>query len=172
MISVAVALINKRWPIDTPAPTEKKLVDLSTHALNDKFERRGHVTFNWDDVKPVTLPNGLVSKMYRVGSPSKQASPTVFKVYYPPDVLIEPHTHDCDYTEMILEGSQKVGRKWLYAGDIRVGIANRGYGPLLAGPEGATILFVFANGNWPALPLGKSKGKTLHSDVIANAIVD
>ena len=154
-----------------PAESNKMPIDLSTDALDKNLARRGHLTFNWDDVKPVTLPNGVISKMYRVGSPSEQASPTVFKVYYPPDCLIEAHTHDCDYTEIVLEGSQKVGKKWLYIGDIRVGLANRGYGPLLAGPEGATILFVFANGNWPAVPLGKSDGSTLHSDVIANSIL-
>ena len=108
--------------------------------------------------------------MFRVGCPIEPSSPTVFKVYYPPECLIEAHTHDCDYTEIILEGSQKVGAQWLHADDIRVGLANRGYGPLLAGPHGGTIMFVFKTGNWLTKPTGNNDGSSLHSDVIANSI--
>jgi len=105
--------------------------------------------------------------MFRVGDPADESAPTVFKVFYPPECYVEAHTHECDYTEIILEGSQKVGATWHKAGDIRIGLANRGYGPLLAGPEGATVLFMFKDGRWPAITIGNNDGSSLGSEFIA-----
>jgi hypothetical protein len=140
---------------------------LDNEALKASLQRRGHVALSWDAIEPAHLPNGVVTAKYRVGMPDQEGSPTVFKVYFPPDCFIEAHTHDCDYSEIILEGSQKVGNQWHYPGDIRIGLANRGYGPLVAGPEGATVLFIFADGRWPAITIGKNDGSTLNVDVIA-----
>ena len=100
-----------------------------------ELEKRGHIVTSWDEIGAIELPSTAVATMYRIGLPDDDASPTVFKMWFPPGCTIEPHTHACDYSEIILAGSQKVGNKWLYPGDIRVGLANRGYGPLVAGPE-------------------------------------
>ena len=135
--------------------------------LSAELTRRGHVALSWSEIEPAVLPNGVTTAMYRVGLPEGPEAPTVFKVYFPPDCYIEAHTHHCDYSEIILEGSQKVGSQWHYPGDIRIGLANRGYGPLIAGPEGATVLFIFADGRWPAVTIGKNDGSTLNVDVIA-----
>ena len=140
---------------------------MDNETFNAELQRKGHLAFNWEDLDKITLPTGIVTSMYRVGNPADDASPTVFKVYYPPDCYVEAHTHDCDYTEIILEGTQRVGATWHKAGDIRVGLANRGYGPLVAGPEGVTVLFMFADGRWPALTIGNNDGSTLGSEVIA-----
>ena len=129
--------------------------------------RKGHLAFNWDDLDEVELPSGIRTRMYRIGDPADESSPTVFKVYYPPDCFVEAHTHECDYTEIIVEGSQKVGATWHHAGDIRIGLAHRGYGPLVAGPEGATVLFMFKDGRWPAITIGNNDGSTLGSEVIS-----
>ncbi len=137
-------------------------------AFDDLLSRRGHVGFHWDDLDSVTLSTGVVSSMYRVGLTSTDDAPTVFKVYFPPGCTVEAHTHDCDYTEILLEGSQKVGNQWFHAGDVRVGLANRGYGPLVAGPDGVTVLFVFKDGRWPALTIGNNDGSTLGSDELEN----
>ena len=96
--------------------------------------------------------------------PDDPSAPTVFKVYYPPGCKVEAHTHECDYSEIVLEGSQKVGNEWLHPGDIRVGMANRGYGPLVAGDEGATVLVIFADGQWPADTIGRNDGSSLGVD--------
>lgn len=129
-----------------------------------QLARRGHLGFSWDDLETIELPTGVRTQMYRI-SPEPDA-PTVFRVYFPPDCKVEAHTHDCDYTEILLEGTQRVGAEWHKAGDIRIGLANRGYGPLVAGPEGATVLFMFADGRWPAIKIGNNDGSTLGSDVI------
>lgn len=133
----------------------------------EELNKKGHIAFSWDDLDKLELSNGLITSMFRVGDPNDESSPTVFKVFYPPESFIEAHTHDCDYTEIILEGSQKVGASWHHAGDIRIGLANRGYGPLVAGPEGATVLFMFKDGRWPAITLGNNDGSTLGGDEIS-----
>ncbi len=132
-----------------------------------ELSRKGHMAFSWDDLDELTLPSGIRTRMYRVGMPDEADSPTVFRVYYPPNCKVEAHTHECDYTEILLEGSQRVGATWHQAGDVRIGLANRGYGPLVAGPEGATVLFLFADGRWPAITIGNNDGSTLGSEVIA-----
>lgn len=139
---------------DKPARTAEE--------LTAELKRRGDIITSWEELGSITLEaTGVVTSQYRVGMPTEDASPTVFKVYFPPGCRIEPHTHACDYSEIILEGSQKVGNTWLHAGDIRVGLANRGYGPLVAGPEGVTVLVIFASGHWPAIPIGNGDGSTL-----------
>ena len=135
-----------------------------------ELQRKGHLAFNWNDLDMIELPTGVQTRMYRVGDPADETAPTVFKVFFPPDCFVEAHTHECDYTEIILEGTQKVGATWHEAGDVRLGLANRGYGPLVAGPEGATVLFMFKDGRWPAITLGNNDGSTLGSDVIADHI--
>ncbi|MFT4825077.1 MAG: hypothetical protein ACJAUG_000764 [Halioglobus sp.] len=126
--------------------------------------RKGHLAFTWEDLDEIVLPTGVISRMYRVGLDDD--APTVFKVLYPPHCTIEAHTHDCDYTEIILEGTQRVGAQWHGPGDIRIGLANRGYGPLVSGPEGTTVIFMFKDGRWPALTIGNNNGSSLGSDVI------
>ncbi len=129
-----------------------------------KLARKGHLAFNWDDLDQIELPSGIVTSMYRLSD--AEDAPTVFNVWYPPGCTVEAHTHATDYTEIILEGSQKVGATWHHAGDIRLGLANRGYGPLVAGPDGARVLFMFKDGRWPALTIGNNDGSTLGSEVI------
>ena len=140
--------------------------------VSSELNRKGHLAFSWDDLDAIELPSGIVTNMYRVGDPKGSDSPTVFRAYYPPGCYVEAHTHECDYTEIILEGSQKVGAKWFHAGDVRVGLANRGYGPLVAGEQGATVLFFFKDHRWPAIAIGKNDGSTLRSDVIASHFED
>ncbi|MGI9622344.1 MAG: hypothetical protein ACR2PK_05855 [Acidimicrobiales bacterium] len=134
---------------------------LTPEKITAELDRRGHIVTSWDEIGAIELPTEAVATMYKIGQPDNEESPTVFKMWFPPGCTIEAHTHACDYSEIVLEGSQMVGRTWLHPGDIRVGLANRGYGPLVAGPEGASVLVIFANGKWPGIPLGKNDGGTL-----------
>ncbi len=136
-----------------------------------KLARRGHLAFNWEDLDAIELPSGIVTRMYRLTD--AEDAPTVFNVWYPPGCRVEAHTHDTDYTEIILEGTQRVGAEWHKAGDVRIGLANRGYGPLEAGPEGTRVLFMFKDGRWPAIALGgKNDGSSLGSEVIEAHIAE
>lgn len=137
----------------------------TTEEIESELERRGHIVTSWDELGTITLEaTGVETSQYRIGLPSSDSSPTVFRAFFPPDCRIEAHTHACDYSEIILQGSQKVSGKWLHEGDIRVGLANKGYGPLIAGPEGVTVLVIFADGNWPAITIGAGDGSTLGSE--------
>ncbi len=132
--------------------------------LSSALKKRGHIVTSWDELPQVTMDEtGIETTSYRIGSPNNDRAPTVFKVYFPPDCRVEAHTHSCDYSEIILEGSQRVSGKWLHKGDIRVGLANKGYGPLIAGPEGALVLVIFADGNWPAISIGAGDGSTINA---------
>lgn len=142
----------------------------TSEEIEAELERRGHMVTSWDDLGSVTPEaNGIETYQYRIGLPSSDASPTVFKAHFPPNCRVEAHTHACDYSEIILEGSQQVSGKWLHKGDIRIGLANKGYGPLIAGPEGVTVLVIFATGNWPAITIGAGDGSTLGSEELMAA---
>ena len=155
-------------------PRDDRLYDVENKStmtpekMQEKLEKHGHVVTSWNDIGSVVLPSTAVASMYKVGLPDNDAAPTVFKMWFPPGCTIEVHTHACDYTEFILAGSQKVGGKWLYPGDIRVGLANAGYGPLVAGPEGASVLVIFATGDWPGIPLDDNDGSTLGTKELAD----
>ena len=154
---------------ETNTDTAERDEPLSAEAIGDELMRRGHVTTSWDGIGSITLPTEAIATMYKIGMPDNPQAPTVFKMWFPPGCTIETHTHDCDYSEIILEGSQMVGRETLYPGDVRIGLANRGYGPLVAGPEGASVLVIFATGDWPAIPLGtKGDGSTLGTNEITD----
>tara|TARA_A200000159_G_scaffold132931_1_gene130761 strand:- start:72 stop:554 length:483 start_codon:yes stop_codon:yes gene_type:complete len=145
---------------------EEEAIDAprSTEELSASLKKRGHIVTSWNELPQVTMDEtGIETASYRIGLPDDDQAPTVFKVYFPPDCRVEAHTHSCDYSEIILEGSQKVSGKWLHEGDIRVGLANKGYGPLIAGPEGATVLVIFADGNWPAIGIGAGDGSTINA---------
>lgn len=147
---------------------ENRAEPLAPDDFKNELQLRGHIVTSWDQIGAIELPTKAVATMYRIGLPDEDASPTVFKMWFPPGCTIEAHTHACDYSEIILEGSQKVGSKWLYPGDIRVGLANRGYGPLVAGPEGASVLVIFADGRWPGITLGKNDGSTLGTEELTD----
>jgi hypothetical protein len=150
------------------ASTEPEVVrstPITSEEIESELDRRGHVATSWDELGSITLEQtGIVTSQYRIGKPSSDASPTVFKVEFPPGCRIEAHTHECDYSEIMLKGSQQVSGKWLHEGDVRIGLANNAYGPLIAGPEGATVLIMFADGKWPAIQVGAGDGSTLSGE--------
>ncbi len=133
--------------------------------IEENLTKRGHVVTSWKQLGQVWMEEtGVETTSYRIGLPSDDSSPTVFKVYFPPNCRIEAHTHACDYSEIILQGSQKVSGKWLHEGDIRIGLADRGYGPLIAGEEGVTVLVIFKNGHWPPVQIGAGDGSTINAE--------
>lgn len=110
-----------------------------------------HAT-SWEERGFAESPNGVRSAFFRIGDEADPTAPTVFKAVFPPHTEIAPHTHACDYAEVILEGTERVGRTWYKAGDIRVVKANTAYGPLLAGPEGVVKLVIFKDARWQPIP--------------------
>ena len=153
--------------METTTPREERRA--APEDMSALLSRRGHCISSWDALGKLPLPSGAVASVYRVGISGDEHAPTVFKMYFPPGCTIEAHTHACNYTEIVLEGSQKVGADWLRPGDIRVGLANKGYGPLVAGPDGATVLVIFANSRWEGIPF-KDGGSTLGTPEITDRL--
>lgn len=93
------------------------------------------------------------TKLYRmvVGEQDDAGAPNVILTRFLPGRVSTPHYHRCDYLELVLEGSQTVGKHEYRAGDGRVVLANQAYGPLVTGPEGAWVLHVFATGDVEAV---------------------
>ena len=145
-------------------PRDQKAHD-TPELIAEGLNRRGHVVTSWEKLGQVWMEEtGIETTQYRIGLPTEDSSPTVFKVYFPPNCRVEAHTHPCDYSEIILQGSQKVSGKWLHEGDIRIGLANRGYGPLIAGDEGVTVLVIFKNGHWLPVQIGAGDGSTINAE--------
>jgi anti-sigma factor ChrR (cupin superfamily) len=88
-----------------------------------------------------------------VGDEADSTAPRVVDAYFEPGATASPHTHSVDYAEIILEGTQTVGRTLHGVGDVRVARAGTVYGPLVAGPEGCRVLLIFAgDGTTPVPP--------------------
>jgi hypothetical protein len=67
----------------------------------------------------------------------------VFIVKYGPNYLNPPHSHDTDYCSLVIEGSIEIARKTFGRGSIRFVKAETTYGPIIAGPDGATVIEFF-----------------------------
>lgn len=78
----------------------------------------------------------------------------VFIVKYGPNYFNPPHSHDTDYCSIVIEGSIEIARKTFERGSIRFVKAETMYGPIVAGPDGATVIEFF-----PGPPGGKSKAQ-------------
>lgn len=122
----------------------------------DSTRQKWKESTSWDALGFQELPNGAKVTTFRIGEPGDPNAPTVFRTYFPPGCTVAPHTHECDYCEIILEGTQEVTRRWYKEGDIRIAKGGTMYGPLVAGPEGVTVLVIFADGRWA--PTGPSGG--------------
>jgi hypothetical protein len=107
---------------------------------------RPHWDTSWDAIEAGRSRPGVETRGFVVGDPDHTAgAPKVLKVRFEPWVRVGMHTHDTDYAEIVLAGSQRVGQRWYRPGDIRVVRAGAVYGPLTSGPDGATVLIIFTN---------------------------
>jgi len=101
---------------------------------------------------------GIQYARFLLDEENAATSPMVILSKFEPGEVVDPHTHGCNYFEYIIEGSQRVGKVNFERGDVRWAAAGTGYGPIVVGPEGCTVLIVFqeaAKSN--TIPLGKAK---------------
>lgn len=105
------------------------------------------------DKVAVELPNGQFVATIPIGDQVDSSSPVAFHAVWPPHCEVAPHTHAADYCEVILKGSQQVSGKWFNEGDVRVVKGGTRYGPLIAGPEGCTLMIIFPKGEWLPIPV-------------------
>jgi anti-sigma factor ChrR (cupin superfamily) len=76
----------------------------------------------------------------------KPSAPSIILSRFEPGCVVAPHTHDTNYFEYIIAGEQTVGKTRFGAGDVRIVKGGTGYGPIIVGSEGCTVLIVFENG--------------------------
>jgi hypothetical protein len=107
----------------------------------------GSVAVKLDDVAFEPRP-GFKRVHVMLGDEHDEGAPQVYWAKDPPDITWDAQSHGADFVMFYLEGSQKVGDTWYGAGDVRVVKAGTVYGPITAGPEGSTVLLVFASANY------------------------
>ena len=85
-------------------------------------------------------------------------SPLVILSKFAPGEVVDPHTHGTNYFEYVIEGQQTVGKTVFGPGDVRFAKAGAGYGPIIIGPQGCTVVIVFQHATGAnTIPLGKTK---------------
>lgn len=124
------------------------------------------------DELAVLLPCGIRTSHFVVGDEESKASPHVFISDWPPHAQADPHTHAQDYFEYVISGTQRVGKKWFKAGDIRIARSGTYYGPLVAGPEGCRVMVMFAGSAWEPIPVTLEKAASLYPGVFKQMLND
>ena len=114
---------------------------------------RAHRNTSWEALGSTTYSHGVVGSSFTIGEPDDPTAPLVGRFSFPPGVRVGPHTHDSDYAEIILEGSQQVSGVWHHAGDVRIVRRRTAYGPLISGPEGVTVLVIFRHNEPAPIPV-------------------
>ena len=87
----------------------------------------------------------VLYKLFQTDS-DNPSGPMIVLSKFEPHAQVEPHTHDSNYFEYIIEGEQTVGKTCFRAGDVRIVKGGTGYGPITVGPDGCTVIIVFENG--------------------------
>ena len=124
------------------------------------------------DELAVLLPCGIRTSHFVVGDEESKASPNVFISDWPPNTEADPHTHAVDYFEYVISGTQRVGKQWFKAGDIRIVRGGTNYGPLVSGPEGCRVMVMFAGSAWEPIPIRMEKAASLYPGVFKQMLND
>lgn len=104
---------------------------------------RGFRDVSWKNPGDWTQGDGLQYVMERIGL-DPEGGTGILTVRYDPGSRVEIHYHDCDYCSIVVEGSIEISRVEHGVGDMRFVKAGTAYGPLIAGPEGCTVIDIFA----------------------------
>ncbi len=129
----------------------------SQEAPERKLPKRAQFFTSWDDPMPGTgeYDGKLTGPVSESPGPSRDVQSVwydfgttespgrVFIVKYGPTYVGRAHSHDTDYCSIVVEGSIEIARKVFGRGAIRFVKSETTYGPIIAGPEGATVIEFF-----------------------------
>lgn len=118
-----------------------------------KQQKRQQISTSWEEIGFIEYGQGIRAAHFSLGVEGDESNPIIMRGSFPPGVVVPPHSHNTDYTEIILSGSQQVTRKWHHPGDVRIVKAGTVYGPLVAGPHGVEILIVFRDSHMETVGL-------------------
>lgn len=122
---------------------------------------RGHTDIFAHDIewRPGTDP-GVTYARFPM-DPGNPQAPLVILSRFEPGSRVAAHTHDTNYFEYIIEGEQTVGKTTFRTGDVRQVTGGTGYGPIVVGPQGCTVLIVFQEAaNSIMVPMPRAKAAT------------
>jgi hypothetical protein len=126
--------------MDTNSPAE----------ASDAITRRkkGQRFLTWDEPGEWThVPDKKLAYAWvPIGTDGGGAAGRILLVKYEPGSYVAPHYHHADYCSVVVQGSIEVTRRNHEVGSIRVVNAGTVYGPLIAGPEGCTVIEFFVTG--------------------------
>ena len=110
--------------------------------------RIGFRDVSWHEPGNWTRGESLQYVMERIGQ-NPDGGTGVLVVRYDPNCKVGVHYHEADYCSIVVEGSIEISHVKHEVGSMRFVKAGTVYGPLIAGPEGCTVIDVFAVGNDP-----------------------
>ena len=113
-----------------------------------KPRRIGFKDVSWREPGNWIRQDSLQYVMERIGQNPENGT-GVLVVRYDPNAVIGVHYHQCDYCSVVVEGSIEISHIKHETGSMRFVKAGTVYGPLVAGPEGCTMIDIFAVGNDP-----------------------
>jgi hypothetical protein len=110
--------------------------------------KKGQTMVSWDEPGEwITNPDGTIQyARFQLGVDERGAATTMLVVKYAPGCHVAPHYHGADYCSIVVAGSIEVTRHTHEVGSMRFVNAGTTYGPLVAGPEGCTVVDIFATG--------------------------
>ena len=122
-------------------------------SLDEPMPSRAEVAGSLDGAHPTMEgrpSSDVASVWYDFGTESNPGR--VFVVKYGPGYVNSAHAHDTDYCSVVVEGSVDIARRTFGPGSIRFVKAETTYGPVVVGPDGATVIEFF-----PGPPGGTSR---------------
>ncbi len=122
--------------------------EAETNAPEAKPRRVGFKDVTWHEPGKWTRNGSLQYCRERIGLDPDEGT-GVLVVRYDPGCEIGVHYHNCDYCSVVVEGSIKISHVKHEVGSMRFVKAGTLYGPLIAGPEGCTVIDIFAIGTDP-----------------------
>jgi len=108
------------------------------------FGDKGFIDTSFDDLAYTDTIVGAAA-FVDIGDDDNTRRPLIALVRFAPGTEIPPHYHSTDYCSVIVAGEMEITRKRHGPGSLRIVKKGTAYGPLVAGPEGATAIEIFAD---------------------------
>jgi hypothetical protein len=91
-----------------------------------------------DDLPEVGF--GLRQKVFTLGEEGDKTRPLLLVTRFPPNAVLPRHYHQDVFMDAVVAGSSNIAGEWHEAGTVRWFPAKAMYGPVVAGPDGCTLL--------------------------------
>jgi hypothetical protein len=91
-----------------------------------------------DDLPEVGF--GLRQKVFTLGEEGDKTRPLLLVTRFPPNAVLPRHYHQDVFMDAVVAGSSNIAGEWHEAGTVRWFPARAMYGPVVAGPDGCTLL--------------------------------